>query len=62
MPDIKAALASALTTGDVHGAIDKAHGTYTDAVQAVPLEARLPTASFPLAPPPAPFTLKSGGQ
>lgn len=62
MPDIKAALSSALATGDVHGALDKAHGTYADAVQAVPVESRLPTASLPLAPPPSPFTLKDGGR
>ena len=37
---------------------DKAHGTYKDGVNEVPLEQRLPFPQLPKAPDPSPFVLR----
>lgn len=47
-----------LDQGDVMGAVDAAHGAYSDHVEAdTNLEGKLTTASLPKAPDPSPFTL-----
>ena len=46
---------------DVTAAYDAKAGTYNNPLPAMPTEAKLPTAQFPMGPAPMPFTILTAG-